>query len=539
MKSKLPITIALKSNDKRSLLGIKPVTSLDLKDVEGNFHPEGIYSEEIFGNVTGKERYTSMGFIPLNLSIMHPKLLIELHNLNGLYKGIMDGSRFATWDDDNKEFVKSDPLDGETGYYFFMKKFLEIKYKKNTSGLRDVRIALLEKFKDKAMYRHWLVIPAGLREINMADPDRPVEDDIARLYRKLIRVSNSVDAGNDLKDGAHLDTIRSISQQSVTDIYSYLHDLIDGKGGFALGKVASRNVYGGSRNVITAMDTTSSKIGAGDAVHLNETMIGLHQFIKATLELSIYHLKKNGLSHIFDILPANIQVVDKKTWKAKMYYPTSKITQQFGSNDGLTKVVEAFGEVRFRHSAVEIGDSYLGLIYRDKTSFKIFRDIEELPDHLSRDNVTPLTWAELMYTSVLDVTKVTAGNMTRYPIADLGSIYDTYWHLATTTSYETLKELNWDWEIDDKSKEFPRFPMRGAAFFDSLSPHPSRIDEMDADYDGDKTTSTVSYIKESVDRVRKIYAGKSVYRKLDGSLRYGVINKVTKLVLHNLTKGRK
>ena len=60
---------------------LKPVTSTELKTRSGELHPEGLFSEKIFGVEGTLDRSKKYSFILLNTEVIHPaayKLLIRI-----------------------------------------------------------------------------------------------------------------------------------------------------------------------------------------------------------------------------------------------------------------------------------------------------------------------------------------------------------------------------------------------------------------------------------------------------------------------------
>ena len=210
-------------------MGTFPVESQEIYGQGQNFNTQGLYSIEIFGNLGTPQRQRQFAYIDTRTEVMHPKIFLELSRLKGLYKNICNGTAYAIWDDNKKDFIKSDIIDGQTGYSFFMSHFHDILYESNESDIRGLRIDLLEKHHEKCMYRYIIVIPAGLRDIEMGEDKRVVEDDINNLYRKLIRASNTISIYSKGDNNPALDTVRSNIQNTFNEIYEYIESIVSGK----------------------------------------------------------------------------------------------------------------------------------------------------------------------------------------------------------------------------------------------------------------------------------------------------------------------
>ena len=142
---------------------LRPVTSLDINDgMTANFHDDGLYSTTIFGKVGTEERDKNFSYIDIKTSILHPKIFDDLCRLKGLYKGILSGKETARFDPSLKDFVADQSSAAETGYSFFMRHFKRIEFKRNKSPSRQLRVELIEKYRDQATTTRVAVIPADL-----------------------------------------------------------------------------------------------------------------------------------------------------------------------------------------------------------------------------------------------------------------------------------------------------------------------------------------------------------------------------------------
>lgn len=150
------------------------------------------------------------------------------------------------------------------------------------------------------------------------------------------------------------------------------------------------------------------------------------------------------------------------------------------TEEGLTKVIEKFGEEDLRHMKLTIGDHYLGLIYLGKDgTFKVFQDIDDLPKDLSKDDVRPITFAELLYTSVFADASTMPCFVTRYPVINYGGIYPSYVYLKSTIKGEVREELDDQWQ--KSGIVATEFPIYQTQFMNSLSPNRKHLGRLGAD----------------------------------------------------------
>ena len=145
----IPFNITLLSTNEETLRSLIPVTSSDIfAGLSKNFSDEGLYSTVIFGRIGDERRKRRFSYIDIKVRILHPLVYRSLCALKRMYGDIMAGKAYAVWDDETKDFVKSNQLDGFTGYDFFMKHWQQIQFEKKPSDLREELISLVQKFKD-------------------------------------------------------------------------------------------------------------------------------------------------------------------------------------------------------------------------------------------------------------------------------------------------------------------------------------------------------------------------------------------------------
>ena len=127
---------------------IKPVTSLDtFQGMSKDFHEDGLFSTSIFGKIGTPDRDLRLSYIDIRIDVFHPKIYALLCSVKQLYKGIMTGTVYAVWSDEEKDFVKATNLTGETGYQFFLNHWEKIVFVKNNSDLRNESIDNILKYK--------------------------------------------------------------------------------------------------------------------------------------------------------------------------------------------------------------------------------------------------------------------------------------------------------------------------------------------------------------------------------------------------------
>lgn len=534
----LPFNIELLKLEPRHLASMRPVTSLDYyENVNKQLHDDGLFSVAIFGRVGDEARDERFSYIDLGASILHPAIFKTLCQLKGLYQGILLGTVYARWDPQLKDFVAIDELHGRTGYAFFMEHWKQIAFNRTRSPLRDVRLAVVEKYKDRAELAQVLVLPAGLRDIEMGDDGRPVVGEVNTFYRKLLAVSRTVADTHVGSDNDALNVPRASMQQAFNDAYDFFQRMLEGKKGFVQNRWGGRRVASGTRNVISAMNASSAYLGGARTPKFNDTVVGLYQLAIALLPITIFHLRTQYLDAIFGVGDGQARLVDPKTLKGVITPISSLAFDKWTTNEGLTKVIHAYGELSSRKRPVMVDDYYMALIYRGPDhTFRIFSDIDELPAGLSRKDVHPITYVELLYLSGYHIWNNYYGFITRYPITGTGSTYPTSVYVKTTTEGEERKELGDDWVPlgeDFVALEFPKMALN--TFVESLVLSSTRLAGLGADFDGDTASLNMVFTEEAVQKCKDYLNTRSAYVDPRGGLRASSSTLTAELVMRSMT----
>lgn len=454
---KLPFNIDFLPDTRNTFLGLLPVMSLQiLESKTGDFHPHGLYSNLIFGKQGEEARFDREGFLDLKVPIFHPLYYKTLISLKGLYKEILEGTGYALWDEEEKDFIRAGVVEGDTGFAFFIKHFPDLVFKRNRSKARSLKIDLLEKYRDQCFIQHFIVIPAGLRDIEF-DEGHPKEEDINGLYRRVIGAVNTITAGRENKNSAAFDAAKTNIQKAVLEIYLYLFNMLDGKKGALQGKYAARRVAGMTRNVLSSQEVGGAILGDERQPGLNTTTVGVYQFIKGCVPyLTRYAFKQKFMREFFENLKYEVSLIDQKTLKAVDVTLSDAARDRWATNDGLEELINTFEDPKLAHKPANIDGYYLKLIYQDDKAVKIMDSIEELKEGFDKSHVRPMTWLEFYYLHVVDFVPKTRGFVTRYPITGLGSIYASEVYLKTTSTGLDLRLLDDDW--NDSGQRLPEFP---------------------------------------------------------------------------------
>ncbi len=532
----IPFNITLLNLDQNNRsAALKKVTSTGMfGSAKQSFDVEGLWSEEIFGNIGHEARSKMFGYIDIKVKVIHPIVYGELVSMKRLYGEIMSGETYAKWDSNEKEFVRSNPLEGRTGYKFFMDYYMMLEIKDTGSRKRQQFIRLFNKYKEKALIDKIVVMPAGLRDVE-TDNGRVIYDDVNGLYRKLISLANNISPMNLRNEPELLNATRFSLQKAFNELYEHLLSLVKGKKKFFLGKFASRKVFNGTANVITATVPSGRFMGNPDDVGYNDIVYGLYQGLKGALPFAIGALKESFLASIFTDPNDPVKLVNKKSLKEESLMVSSDYFDLYRTDEGLEKIINKYEDQSNRHKPIEIEGRYLALMYKGPdNTFRIISSINEIPEDRDVSDVEPLTLCQLLYVVCQKFIHGKPSMCVRYPITGTDSTVIGKVYLKTTVKAEVRHELDSMWEIMEDGK-CTNFPVTGSDFINSMSPPVATLSGLNADFDGDRNNGNIVYTKEAIEETTAYLNSKRAHVSASGQIRASVDYDTTKFVFHNLT----
>lgn len=522
----LPFNISLLIPAPTDLSTLRPVTSLDIYDRPGgNFHDDGLFSVLTFGRVGDELRDKKFGYIPLRLPILHPTLYQRLVRLKSLYGEILSGTGFGKWNPDLKDFERADALTGETGYTFFMSHWDEFQPAYTGSATRDQRVKTILTYKDQAFLSHMLVLPAGLREAEVGSDGRTTMDEVNELYQKLlIQTRNLPESSPKNDDLTPYDRSRYGIQLTLVAIVEYFEKMISGKKGFSQGRFASRRVFDGTRGVISSSDTASVDLGQPNHPGFNDTVLGMYQTAKAVQPKAVYYLKTSILGEVFDTASDQVELINPDTYRKEWVTVTPDIVDHYTTPEGLERFIDEISVPEKRHRPVTVEGYYIGLVYADdQANFRVFRDIDELPDTFDSRFVRPLTYLELIYLAGYRHWNKNAAFVTRYPVENFLSSYPSKIYVKTTSVGDLRYELGPDWTRlgdDYRALEYPRFDGEATTYHDSVSISPSRLAPLGGDFDGDQVSVVGVYTQDGIAEIDRYLTKRAAYLRAGGGLAF-------------------
>lgn len=324
--------------------GCLPVsTTAIFESSSTKFHPDGFFSEVIFGQVGSTDRLIKRGYIDLRTKIITPHMYKQVMALKSCYRKILSGTAYAVFDPDTSDLVLADANDpnAHTGFSWFCSMLPLLKFAESSSIKRKIKIGLVEKYRDNLLVDKFIVLPAGVRDIRFTDKGKVTPEEINTLYSSLLSLTMALPEKTN--DDPIFDTIRLQIQNKALEIYEYIAALIEGKHGFAQGKLVSRSVAYGSRNVITAppMSKVTSP-NSPQAFNVDEIMLPLFQAMKSAMPLMVNKLKEIFFNQIFQDTSGTISAIDPDTLELTYIDVSLRELNKFTTTDGINKLMNEF-----------------------------------------------------------------------------------------------------------------------------------------------------------------------------------------------------
>ena len=537
MTSPAPFNIELLFATDEDVRSMRPIKVLDIMEgMTKNFHPDGLFSTDIFGKVGGEFRNRLFSYIDLKVPIFHPTLYKTIIRMKSLYEGIMLGKEYAVFNPDTKDFEKSTIMLGETGYDFFFRHFPKLQYEDRKAQSRKTGIKLLEKYKGRSWINKLLVMPAGLRDYVVDETGKPSEDEINSLYRSVMKLSFSLDNIAVEQNLEYLDSTRANIQTAVVVIYDHIVGMLKGKKKAIQSHWATRRIVNSTRNVITAHIPSVTELGGPRSVSPNETVVGIYQFLRAALPMAIKEVRERFSQRVFTSQNGPAVLINKKTLKPEQVKVDSSYHDAWMTFEGLEKQFSRFGDITIRHNTLEINGYYMGLLFKGADgSFKMIHDVDEVPEgKMEGAVIKPITLTEMLYICTYELAKTVMGFVTRYPVAGFGGIYPSFVYLRSTVKSEVRYELDELWE--KKEKPACEFPVFGEPFMDSMSPAASHLAGLGADFDGDKTSFTCVWTDDAKEELQQILSDWKFYVDSSGRMSFSMSDDVIDIILASMTK---
>jgi hypothetical protein len=446
-------------------------------------HPDGLYSVESFGQLGTDKRYEQFGYIDIYTELIHPRIYYYITTLSSFHKKIIEGKVYARWDTTTKTFVQ-DKDGGETGYTFFLNHLYQLDFGSSDSDDRQNMINVINKYRKRGLLTNnkILVIPAGLRDVDIDADGRITEIDINDDYKAIINTANLLKSIN--AHGSANDFILLQLQEKVQTMMDNLFKLINGKKKLLRGHWTTRNIEFGTRNVATGKGLIIEDLRKSNDDTINTASVALIQYLKAIDPVAKFCVTSKFTNDIFNEIDLTARLYNPKSNKYEIVNVNEKTVNEWITSRGLDNVLNRMIDIDFINSPIEIDGMWL-LAVEDLGDRIIIKE----PGYEDDSNVRCITYGELFYISIYNEIDRIHGTITRYPITEQGSIIPVKVRVNTTVENRVVRVEKGD---IDHTKSIPEpslminYPKLNSYYDTTIAPSPTAMDGLGLDMDGDK-----------------------------------------------------
>lgn len=456
--------------------GFKEVTSQRIEKSPNVFHPEGLFSEEIFGQ-TEDERTYRCGYIKLPLYVFNPDVAktIILRS-GGIIKKMMYGEVRCN-------LVGGQLVAAQDGQYTGLKDLYniwdQIDLRKTLTTRNQENIDILTKSPKRLLFTNKvIVLPPQLRPTGVRN-GRKVKNELNTLYLRLLGLKSLTSHTTNT-----VSQIDSKFQDTVIELYDTIHTIVAGKSGFFQKNMLAKNTMWTVRNVISAPKYNTNNPGIG----LFRTGYPLHSCCSMFEPLIRYQMRQIlSYNYLENIHPTKNEI---KSSDISNLYDEKAITD-------LIHIYEKNPGSRFTQ------------IYMDPAHEKPI--MMQYMDNTKHEMVTrPFTLTDVVYlaakAAIVDADRL--AYMVRYPIGDHMGAFFTRIHILSTNVTHSIEfngehfEFYPNVNVDMSRSQVSRY------FADTITPANSRLAPICGDYDGDTVKSTGIFSDEANEKARKLMMSK-------------------------------
>lgn len=510
----------------------------------------GLLSNEIFG-ITKSERAGIYAYIDLGGYFLHPLAYKTLKKLNSKIENIVHG--IDTYSiTETGEIVQDD--NGNTGIDWLKKNFSKIKFTKNDSRSRNLKIDFINMESDKIWINKYIVIPAYYRDVDTKQASIGVGE-INKLYSSLIIASKS------LKETANYGL--TLSNATKGRIQNTLVQIFDwfGQGTTINGQKTSGNLPGKTglikrgalyktvdysvRLVMSAPDLEAENIEdlMVDMDHAAEPLAAVLCNFKPFVIFWLRRFFENEFAgkYEYPILSKNGEAISVPILDYQIMFSDNILNSQ------IERFIHGYSN-RFIPIDVPVDMEELAKINKSRKEKINLDNIHMMIDYrlesIKNDSTSkemihrPLTWCDLFYIAACEVTEDKMVLITRFPIDSYLNQFPSKIRVKSTVKTEPISI-----EINGETKLFKWYPVirekdinknTSPLFSDTLSICNGIIGAMGMDYDGDTSIVKPVYTVEANEECRKVAKSKIQLVGMDGTCMRD-ISKENIISLYSLT----
>lgn len=287
------------------------VKTTRMPDKKG-YDPDGLWSEQIFGQVGSKDRKHRFGYINLGRKLIHPLMYDTLKTVSEITSKIINQKEKYSLTPKGDLVVDAN---GQTGVAFLISILDTIDLRKIAKKEKAKEADYIMNKKRFILVDKWPVIPAFLRDIDITQKTGRIKSEINTYYMNLIRNAQTPLTGDPEDDSFYT----GLLQSSLLQIATWIKDNLKGKHGVLRGSMLKKTMDFSSRLIlISSAEVPLGQLGLpwSTLLMIYEPLITYHIFHKDQTAKGLIqqHLKKetfnvNDMQGFVDFVNKNPQTV--------------------------------------------------------------------------------------------------------------------------------------------------------------------------------------------------------------------------------------
>ena len=272
------------------LANVDPVTSSEFfSGKTTNFHPEGLFSETIFGPLETDDRREKFSYIELSCKILHPAMRPILRRLDRKLIDAFSGEKKFILNSDGK--LEEDPAGDIYGITKIIEIFDKIQFQARDSKERADLIKMVEFYKKKGMLfiENCFIIPPAFRDLLINDDGEVTYEAINDHYVKIIRLSSQIKS---ITAGSVFDYLSYRMYLLVVDMYEYITGKISQKSGLIRNNILGKRIDFSARAVIS---------GAASEIRPDEIGVPFKILVKIFEPFILHQIFNTGLTELGEL----------------------------------------------------------------------------------------------------------------------------------------------------------------------------------------------------------------------------------------------
>ena len=485
---------------------------------------DGLLSNEIFG-ITAEERQGIYAYIDLNGTYIDPSVYKAMIKVEPKIKNIVHG--LGTYSINSKGEIVEDP-NGKNGINWLKSNIDKIKFKKNDSMSRNLKIDYIKKNLNRAFIKKWIVIPAYYRDVVSSGNGNIGVGFINKMYSNLISLSNQ-SMEDDYYGLSKSHATAGRIQETILAIYDYFSGNtnsmigdkdagvgLQGKFGIIRRSVTSKTADYACRMVITAPNVKGEK-REDMMVDLDHCAVPLSAAITIFYPFVLFNVRRFFEKEFSsnDLYPCIDSVTGKVIYKhvkdPLIAFSDEKI------KDEMKKFIHGNSN-RIIPIEIPLEDE------EEHTCYMMFKGSHTTMDGVVNDPdpeaiyTRKLTWMDVFYMAAVEACDNKVALVTRYPMDSRYNQYPCGLVVSSTIDTEPMRVGNKFYKFYPKVRDKDIGSDTSSMFIDTFVMSNLYLGAIGGDYDGDTIVLKGVYTNEANDELKAYMNTKANYVDLGGHI---------------------